>query len=1803
MAKQIGRGIKNPDRSVKTPSTEPAKKGISGSPRDVLLKRAAPKTEVPSAEEVDYITYRRLAHGKLDTPLTREEFDQLAQSPEVDEFYQRREPLARQRAQEQEGYDRLAAKYEPAKLQASFQRRVTSAQEALQEVGQGNEVTARQYQDIAQVASTLLEVEGDSEEAQDARRYGALVLQEHGSRLAPHLNAALGPDWLAANEQRIDEVIEATNPQGFDKVKDYAGRGLSAVLNFPLVKIPLDTLNNVEQAWFHTLYGLGTAIDPSTEDRGAYLRHAASSAGRGVTSLVPGVEGIKPSRAVTIGDSTYEIDSDASGDSNLREFMHIDPEVGGFWGDVGDLIGTILLDPTSYLSVGTKPAAKLVVGALSESSEHLARKAGTQLASGAKLSQLDDVTQLAVKSELLNYQIKAVGHPRNRQVVTQALRRNPSELMGVLRKEQASVDRVVDGIIRTRTDKLTRAAERGVVPAVRIGGRTVIPMRRFYDALGLIDTHLASEEAWALRALQLSDIEGTDDLLSFINRYDGGEIPEELREQIYDWSALSTRMADDPESWLDDLLQRSPGDVELERAGMDVGPINRAFDQIEAFGRALYGDEAVAGWRPYFETQWARTVKTGTRKVDDLPTEKFWAKVTDEGIPLKRAVKALEAEDLPILARERISRNLDVFEEPVQWMARDGILPRGLRALATRDTILGNLTRRFADALSPRAGIRRTGDLGPRVASSVDDLSAQAAAQSRDLVTDHVRRLDVDGAGRSRLAARAADEMGGEDELRSTLNRVLALGTDDIADEVAQLVENGSVATAQLLQVSNDIREDIFRLSVGAGFDEEILAGIQGYLPRTFSEEAVTRATRAAVPGSKTASEVDAFRSVGLIDDSGRVSHTPNPLTQEGHALGRTLNPEIQDLFEANEAALADLRRAGLIDEAGTFKLYEGDPIRAILLRSREAHEAHAWMQLVDGMTDLTDLDGRSLAYLARSKDDIASVAVRMAGDDASYTGATGAKNFISRDLPNGGKYWMRREILTELEKTRRILEKPGTFNTLQRFFTRWNDIWGAYATVPLVGTSFHLRNATGNMFNMVLAGVKNPGVLADAFHLQRVNREAVKAMRAEGLDFPTALRATGVDEGTVELLVDARKFGVIGTGQTSDIFSAADNLTGTGGRQRFSPLDQRNVVLRTGRATGEAIEGNARLGLFIDGKVHKGMNSADAAQRVRQYLFDYNDLTAFESGTMRMLSRFWTFTRKNTALQFRTMMNQPGSVHNAQRISEAFTDQLMGAAGFDSEGNVRDAGVTRESGEKIPSWVPPTMRMFRDSEGNLAVAGVDSPFGAAAETVDSLAAAIKMPAAFLHMMAADTEFEQEERGEAFRDQMGSGLSLLSGGPVEGVKTIMEFSTGKDLFTGGDLSDVDRNYLDTLFRISDVLVPALSKVDREAEKLGVYRSLGVLQDEDQGGDRAEGPIRLMNTLLGLSLQTGLSDPGQIDRNMRSLSWELDKSLEEVRFELEDAGIEVPDFRELQESGDVFYRNRAFEFLLYRTLDGEPLTDEERVELNRIAPAEVLEAAGINVPEKERSEWDVRERARRVREIVSVLESNGVQVTDEMVDALILRESGARISDVKDLGIEPSFLDNPYLDPSGDPEEAARKRQEQSVTRLTALADTFGVTIKELQGRYPLMQDAERIASQMAEAGATDHEIVAELTEKLSRQERALIFGEGTLETEYSYEALTPEEVIEFQQKAAKADAELRVIMNLVVGRQPTQYELDEWLSEVLFLAPEQTKLGFDNYKPPSRENVTPDAVYDERLRQKLEATTNVTDFLATVGEG
>lgn len=163
------------------------------------------------------------------------------------------------------------------------------------------------------------------------------------------------------------------------------------------------------------------------------------------------------------------------------------------------------------------------------------------------------------------------------------------------------------------------------------------------------------------------------------------------------------------------------------------------------------------------------------------------------------------------------------------------------------------------------------------------------------------------------------------------------------------------------------------------------------------------------------------------------------------------------------------------------------------------------------------------------------------------------------------------------------------------------------------------------------------------------------------------------------------KRFGLESEGQ-----ELAERLT----RSRNVILD--NPATAVGRGVGARIENHAKLLNFIS-HMERGLDPAQAAQRVQRALFDYDQLAPFERDIMRRLFPFYTWTRKNLELQAKNILTHPGRV----KAQLAIADQEQGP-----------------EREMLPEYLRGDFRVKMKGDGKLTyVTGIDLPFSSAVET------------------------------------------------------------------------------------------------------------------------------------------------------------------------------------------------------------------------------------------------------------------------------------------------------------------------------------------------------------------------------------------------------------------------------------------------------------------------------------------------------
>lgn len=306
--------------------------------------------------------------------------------------------------------------------------------------------------------------------------------------------------------------------------------------------------------------------------------------------------------------------------------------------------------------------------------------------------------------------------------------------------------------------------------------------------------------------------------------------------------------------------------------------------------------------------------------------------------------------------------------------------------------------------------------------------------------------------------------------------------------------------------------------------------------------------------------------------------------------------------------------------------------------------------------------------------------------------------------------------VAKRIEKFIQAYSKDDATKGFLKAFDGIQNLWKAGVTS--IFPSFHGRNAISNVLLNFLdlgAHVLDPSkhimsvdMIAKDRQINKLQRLAYKP-GAEGdiarnelhdlLERNVFTDATGYNWSYGELRQTLKDKGIA---FNKDAVGAMDVSRGT---EEFSknffpeytaksiakkalPITQDFVPFEVGREVGRAIEEHGRILNFIANLKNTGDVNL-AAQRTKQFLFDYGNLTDFEKNVMKRFIPFYTFTRKNLELQVKTLFSTPG------RIS----------AEFEALNNIGDAisggQLTEEEQKALPDWIKTGINILKSKKGS----------------------------------------------------------------------------------------------------------------------------------------------------------------------------------------------------------------------------------------------------------------------------------------------------------------------------------------------------------------------------------------------------------------------------------------------------------------------------------------------------------------------
>jgi hypothetical protein len=232
------------------------------------------------------------------------------------------------------------------------------------------------------------------------------------------------------------------------------------------------------------------------------------------------------------------------------------------------------------------------------------------------------------------------------------------------------------------------------------------------------------------------------------------------------------------------------------------------------------------------------------------------------------------------------------------------------------------------------------------------------------------------------------------------------------------------------------------------------------------------------------------------------------------------------------------------------------------------------------------------------------------------------------------------------------LSKSSGGIDPFWKMWTSVNRFMKGAFTLPF--PSYYAKNVMGDMALGWLDDVKNPARYWDSWRLissfKKTEKIALKQSipledAALKVKWPKIKTALG-DMNGWDVWKRGQQNGV--PGQTLGIMHVGELPGGEG-------IPGKNAAVRffkgqgkawdIGRETAKTSEDWTRMAHFVD-KLNKGFSPADAATRVKNFHFDYGDLSEFEKRIMRdRMFFYYVFSRKNLPRQLKSLAESPAKM------------------------------------------------------------------------------------------------------------------------------------------------------------------------------------------------------------------------------------------------------------------------------------------------------------------------------------------------------------------------------------------------------------------------------------------------------------------------------------------------------------------------------------------------------------------------------
>jgi hypothetical protein len=247
------------------------------------------------------------------------------------------------------------------------------------------------------------------------------------------------------------------------------------------------------------------------------------------------------------------------------------------------------------------------------------------------------------------------------------------------------------------------------------------------------------------------------------------------------------------------------------------------------------------------------------------------------------------------------------------------------------------------------------------------------------------------------------------------------------------------------------------------------------------------------------------------------------------------------------------------------------------------------------------------------------------------------------------GRHFIHPDVLKGMKRVDEIFTAEG-MNKFTRHINALADVWRPLVT--FYKPSHYLNNMFGNVVNNLAAGV-------------RVQDYKVAGKLLKGY------REGTLTSSEMKIIDNAYKHNVISGGYLYDSHQTFKFDDPTKLEKLAKHVGDNKIIKNVRHYAGEKADDVSRLANYVNG-MRKYGKSEMAAKQVREYLFNYNELTNADR-TLRTIVPFWNWTKRNVPLQMKLLMENPKYALTMERAKHAFNENQPGA------------DWQKDSGAKIP--------------------------------------------------------------------------------------------------------------------------------------------------------------------------------------------------------------------------------------------------------------------------------------------------------------------------------------------------------------------------------------------------------------------------------------------------------------------------------------------------------------------------------------